>query len=142
MDHPFEVGQKCRNRRGAYEVLSIDGPKMRVRYEDGREMNLTIVIQAEIWRNIQLLEETESPKRASGKSKKKARKKPSRSDRQEKLIAEILQDDTVIFEILTRLTIPPGQLNIYRLFVKNPHDYLSQQQIADEIVARATGMTA
>ena len=33
MDHPFEVGREYRNRKGSYEVLIIEGPKMRTRYE-------------------------------------------------------------------------------------------------------------
>ncbi len=37
MDHPFEIGKQYRNRNGIYEVLAIEEPKMRIRYEDGRE---------------------------------------------------------------------------------------------------------
>jgi hypothetical protein len=36
-EHPFEVGGQYRNRRDDYEVLSISGEKMRVRYSDGTE---------------------------------------------------------------------------------------------------------
>jgi len=41
-DHPFEIGGWYRNRRDDYEVLSISGNKMRVRYSDGSEQTLTI----------------------------------------------------------------------------------------------------
>lgn len=34
-DHPFEVGGRYRNRVGEYEVLSLDGDTMTVRFDDG-----------------------------------------------------------------------------------------------------------
>lgn len=52
-NYPFEVGGKYRNRRGDYKVLSIAGGKMRVRYSDGSEQELTISTQTRIWENIQ-----------------------------------------------------------------------------------------
>ena len=52
MDHPFEVGKEYRNRNGIYEVLAIEEPKMRIRYEDGHEDVVTIAIQARIWQAI------------------------------------------------------------------------------------------
>lgn len=48
----FEVNGVYRNRVGQYEVLSINGPKMKVRYEDGTEAELNVNIQARIWENI------------------------------------------------------------------------------------------
>jgi hypothetical protein len=48
----FEVNKAYRNRIGDYTVLSIDGPKMRVRYADGSEADLNMAIQARIWENI------------------------------------------------------------------------------------------
>jgi hypothetical protein len=135
MDHPFEVGKTYRNRYGRYQVISIDEPKMRVRYEDGREINLTIAIQVQILQGIQDAEAHEAskrPRRKTGAAKKRgADAGPTKADKREKLVAEILENDEVIFEILTRLTIPPGQINTYRFFLKNPDDFFSQQQIAD-----------
>lgn len=52
--HPFEVGGQYRNRNGAYEVLDIDGERMTVRYEDGREQSVSIELQRQIWRNIRI----------------------------------------------------------------------------------------
>ena len=78
MDHPFEVGKTYRNRYGRYQVLSIDGPKMRVRYEDGREINLTIAIQTQILEGIEL--QAQQPKPAA-KGKKGGKKKQSASKR-------------------------------------------------------------
>jgi hypothetical protein len=133
MDHPFKVGETYHNRSGRYQVLSIDEPKMRIRYEDGREINLTITIQAQIWENIQLQESTVVKKDTRRKSKKQGQKAPSKASEQEELIAEILEDDKAIFEILTRLVIPPGQLDLYLFFVRNPDDYFTQQEIADAV---------
>lgn len=48
----FEVNGVYRNRVGQYEVLAINGPKMKVRYEDGNEAELNVNIQARIWENI------------------------------------------------------------------------------------------
>ena len=67
------------------------------------------------------------------KVKKASQPKAPAANKQEKLIAEILRDDTTIIEILQRLVILPGQLDLYRLFVKNPDDWFSMQQIADAI---------
>lgn len=48
----FEVNGVYRNRIGEYTVLSIDGSRMRVRYQDGTEAELNVNIQARIWENI------------------------------------------------------------------------------------------
>jgi hypothetical protein len=48
----FEVNGEYANRKGKYTVLTIDGPTMRVRYEDGIEAELKIHIQERIWENI------------------------------------------------------------------------------------------
>ena len=139
MDHPFKVGKTYRNRSGHYQVLSIDDPKMLVRYEDKREINLTIAIQTQILEGIQDVESMQkaAPKRGrrkSGSAGKRSRKGgPTKANNREKLIAEILENDEAIFEILTRLVIPPGQIDIYRLFLKHPDDFFSRQQIANAI---------
>jgi hypothetical protein len=52
-EHPFEVGSQYRNRRDDYEVLSISGETMRIRYSDGTEQTVKINIQARIWENIE-----------------------------------------------------------------------------------------
>jgi hypothetical protein len=48
----FEVNGVYRNRIGQYQVLSLNGPRMRVRYDDGEEAELNVNIQARIWENI------------------------------------------------------------------------------------------
>lgn len=48
----FEVDGIYANRKGKYRVLSIDPPKMTVRYEDGTTAELNISIQERIWENI------------------------------------------------------------------------------------------
>ena len=135
MDHPFEEGKQYRNRNGSYHVIAIEEPKMRVRFEDGSEMNLNIAIQTQIWpmwQNVPLPEPPLVPKNTGRKGKKRAQKKAPAPNKQEKLITEILQDDQAIYEILTRLVIPPGQINTYRLLVRNRDDFFTLQEIADK----------
>lgn len=135
MDHPFEVGKEYHNRNGRYEVLAIEEPKMRVRFEDGSEMNLSISIEAlkwQMWQNIPPPESPPAPKTPPRKGKKQSQAKVPAASKQEKLIAEILEDDQAIVEILTRLVIPPGQINTYRLLVRNRDDFFTLQEIADE----------
>ncbi len=131
MEHIFEVGKEYRNRNGRYEVLEIGETKMRVRYEDGQEVNLTLAIQAQIWAGILLNEKSEEAKPKRRKAPKK--RGPKKADEREKLIAEILETDEAIFEILTRLVIPPGQIDLYSFFVKHADEFFSQQQIANEV---------
>jgi hypothetical protein len=139
MDHPFEVGKEYHNKDGRYKVLAIEEPAMRVRFEDGSEMSLNIATQAllwKMWQNIPAPEPVQEPpavtKKPRRKSKKRSKPKTPVANKQEKLIAEILEDDQAIFEILTRLVIPPGQINTYRLLVRNRDDFFTIQEIADE----------
>lgn len=60
----FEVNGNYRNRVGDYTVLSIDGPKMKVRYADGVEAELNIAIQSRIWENILAEQEAKAGSRA------------------------------------------------------------------------------
>jgi hypothetical protein len=48
----FETGGTYENRKGTYTVISIDGQRMHVRYEDGTAADLKVGIQERIWRNI------------------------------------------------------------------------------------------
>lgn len=59
----FEVGEKYVNRKGKYTVLSIRPPKMTVQYEDGATADLNMGIQARIWENIRVEQETAAAKR-------------------------------------------------------------------------------
>ncbi|MBP8003033.1 MAG: hypothetical protein KA314_28040 [Chloroflexi bacterium] len=60
----FEVDGVYHNRKGKYTVLSVDPPKMTVRYEDGTFADLKIDVQARIWENIQSEMEARSLSRA------------------------------------------------------------------------------
>ena len=136
MDHPFEVGKEYRNRSGTYEVLAIDETEMRIRYKDGRETVVWIDNEARVWsmwKNIPAPEPKIVPKSAPRKKSPQAYRSPPKSSKQEKLIAELLQDDEAVLEILRRLVIPPGQIDLYRFLIKNPDDYFSQQEIADAV---------
>ena len=50
----FEVNGTYANRKGNYTVLSLDGDRMTIRYEDGSEANLKISLQERIWENIEV----------------------------------------------------------------------------------------
>jgi hypothetical protein len=58
----FEVDGVYANRKGTYTVISIDTPKMHVRYEDGTYAELRMDIQGRIWQNILVEREAESAK--------------------------------------------------------------------------------
>jgi hypothetical protein len=51
-NHPFKVGGRYRNDNGEYEVLHIDGERMLIRYGNGREQSVSVVIQARIWQRM------------------------------------------------------------------------------------------
>ncbi len=73
MEYQFEVGGQYANRKGAYTVLELNGPKMTVQYEDGTTSELNIAIQHRIWENIVAEEEIRSSRaaRASQRTTKK-----------------------------------------------------------------------
>jgi hypothetical protein len=50
---PFVVGARYRNEHGEYEVLGIEGEKMLIRYDDGKQQLVTVAIQARIWQRYQ-----------------------------------------------------------------------------------------
>jgi len=62
----FIVGGRYVNRRGEYEVLEIRGKKMRVRYDDNTEQELTMEIQARIATNIAIEVERAVPYKSRG----------------------------------------------------------------------------
>ncbi len=49
----FVVGGRYRNRHGAYQVLSIEGDRMTIRYDDGEVAEVTVEMQARIAANMQ-----------------------------------------------------------------------------------------
>lgn len=44
----FEVGEKYENMKGMYEVVSIEGNTMRIRWESGEEILTTVSLQTQI----------------------------------------------------------------------------------------------
>lgn len=44
----FEVGEKYENMKGVYEVLSINRNNMRIRWENGEEIDTTVSMQSRI----------------------------------------------------------------------------------------------
>ena len=49
----FSIGQQYENRKGAYEVLKIEGDCMRIRWENGEEVDTTLTMQSHIMRRMQ-----------------------------------------------------------------------------------------
>lgn len=103
MDHLFEVGEMYRNEIGRYEVLSIDEPKMLIRYEDDREHEVAIVTQTRIWQRI--VDEELASNMASAKSKKKRQAPPREA---------IDTNKEKIRRVLTYKGIPAGQMRLYK----------------------------
>ena len=71
MDHLFEVGKSYKNRDGRYEVVAIAESKMRIRYESGREVEVTIAVQERIWQTMKdeaaVLKPDVKPAKSAGK---------------------------------------------------------------------------
>ena len=61
MNHPFRVGETYRNEKGEYEVTSINGPRMVVRWTDGSTWEGPVALQARIWERIQLRDNPPPP---------------------------------------------------------------------------------
>ncbi len=69
----FEVNGVYANRRGEYQVLEINPPKMRVRYtDDGSEAELRIELQARIWENIAAEYEAKAASRSARAARRSA----------------------------------------------------------------------
>lgn len=103
MDHSFEVGKEYRNRNGSYTVLTIEEPKMAIRYEDGHEEVATITIQERIWQAMQ--DEAQGPARKSATRKKRHRRPPRH-------VTESAKEKIKI--VMTYKSIPPGQMRLYK----------------------------
>jgi hypothetical protein len=50
--HNFSVGDRHENHKGVYEVISIDGDRMVIRWDTGEEIETSIELQAHILRRI------------------------------------------------------------------------------------------
>ena len=44
----FEVGEKYENMKGIYEVVSVEGNAMRIRWNSGEEIMTTVSLQRQI----------------------------------------------------------------------------------------------
>ena len=53
MKNPFQVGGTYHNERGEYEVVSIDGPTMAIRWTDGSTWEGSVALQARILKRRQ-----------------------------------------------------------------------------------------
>jgi hypothetical protein len=56
--HPFQVGETYRNEKGDYEVVSIDGQTMVIRWTDGSTWEGSVALQARILARRELEEQT------------------------------------------------------------------------------------
>jgi hypothetical protein len=48
----FHPGERYENRRGLFEVISVEGNAMRIRWDTGEEINTSVAFQAKILTNM------------------------------------------------------------------------------------------
>ena len=78
----FECGERYRDRNGEYELLELDGNRMRIRYvETGEEGTGDRVFKERIWLNICREEREETEKSAPRPAKRKRRQGTSHGTR-------------------------------------------------------------
>lgn len=65
--HPFRPGERYENRKGLFEVISIEGDAMRIRWDTGEEVSTSVAFQAKILDNMER-EITEAGSRKAGKT--------------------------------------------------------------------------
>ena len=51
--HPFRTGERYENRRGLFEVVSINGDSLHIRWDTGEIVNTSVELQAKILRNME-----------------------------------------------------------------------------------------
>jgi hypothetical protein len=51
--HPFRTGERYENRRGLFEVVSINGDSVQIRWDTGEVVNTSVDLQAKILRNME-----------------------------------------------------------------------------------------
>ena len=71
---PFTVGHSYRNRKGRYRVIAVDGPKMRVRYENGEMSELTLDRQERIVWTVKKEMDEEKRREEAAAAEEKRRK--------------------------------------------------------------------
>lgn len=81
----FEVGGRYRNRRGAYEVISIEHPAMQIQYDSGDLATVDVITQRRIFANMQGEDEraqtAEPPRRPRAASSTRSASTRSRAPR-------------------------------------------------------------
>ncbi len=74
VDIDFTVGEKYENMKGTYEVVTIRGEAMRIRWDDGEEVTTTRTLQTQIIHRMQMereaVEKSKKPKKRKPKKKK------------------------------------------------------------------------
>ncbi len=90
----FEVGHRYENRRGAYEVIEITPPQIRIRYDSGEVINADLATQVRIIENMRYAAApTHSTVRVSDPSSRSAR--PQRRNAQSGMIASTPHNQSV-----------------------------------------------
>ena len=104
----FELNGEYINRRGKYTVIEMYPPKMKVRFEDGEEVELNIRIQKRIWQNI--LAEREAVKRKT--KKRKAPVAEAQTAHYVRALSLDTLEDTTILALQERLSYLRGGVSI------------------------------
>ena len=120
MDQLFEVGETYQNRNGLYEVVAIDGSRMRIRYKGGREQDVTVATQRRIWEAI--IDEGEASQNAAAGSREKHRQpeRPVSAAAREK-----------VRQVMTHRYIPAGQMRLYKALWDSGISGLTLTELAD-----------
>jgi hypothetical protein len=88
MKHPFQVGETYENEKGEYEVESIEGSTMQIRWADGSTWEGSIALQARILERIQLEREARMIRRERAQ-----RRAASRADSRGRSFAGLVDGD-------------------------------------------------
>ena len=131
----FEVDGRYANRKGYYTVLSINPPKMTVRFDDGSIADLRIGIQERIWENLQA-----EMAKASGSGSSRRGSHPAGTRFYIKSIPAITEDDMDLPNIKDYLVVfamEGGEVKAGDRFI-----YLAYEQGIVFAVATITGEAA
>jgi hypothetical protein len=132
----FEVDGNYANRKGNYTVLTINGPSMTVRYEDGTTADLHMGIQERIWENI-LAEREQQSKRSHKKTRR--RSSPTASKHFIKVVNVTPGEELTFPGWEERVVMAPGEEIANTIKKGDRLIYFTQDGLAFFAVATVTG---
>jgi hypothetical protein len=88
MKHPFQVGETYVNEKGEYEVISIEGPTMKIQWTDGSTWEGSVALQARILERIDMEREVRTTRRQRAQ-----RRAASRADSRGRSFSGLVDND-------------------------------------------------